>query len=345
MSSQTQPRVHSGVPAGGQFATRSHEESDVALLDDEGYVAALYENAMASSRIVHRRTGIDFDELATSVITEMSKSDRGKWTSRPFVTAVAKNIAAKMLSANASGPDFEARSKYMEQWQDFAQANGRYPSASEEDEIADDIRQRQPAGRRARNNFHRIHFKDAYSLDSADMERLVQHHDSDIPAPTLVTDVRLEKQENTLSDLRKEKGIWAAISEAFNTPKVLTDGIEWNVASEIRKRINALGGVRKAADDYLTGELTDTDSEAFFAPWEGRGRKATGEMSLRDREKVAQTLTSLPQVGAPDSDGPAGEAWNDAVRVATRKKPRSERVWARDDSRGLVKEKGKRKTT
>ncbi len=337
-----QRRRPAGTPSGGRFAGSVHTEAGVTLTaPSPDQVAAMSSQVALSAKMFSRQDETIEAHLAAKLLDQMAAVDPAKYASGAYIHAAARRLASKELSGLERGPDFEAHSWLNEHRGQWETRFGSEMPRWQVDAMAENIRQAQGAGRRAREGFHLdIEKRRPVPLDvSPDFVRteLVERR-----TPDEVSDLNEQEtqfgrfDEEELSRLSREQGAWAGIAHVYDAPRAQPGEISEITAARIRRQVTELGGVGYLAAAYLNGEVSRDGAATLFAPFGGQKLDETGRL------KLTQTLTRIS--GGRSSTAVLDAAFDNAVKVATRQKPRPPRKAAPAAGRSISTEDQERQS-
>jgi hypothetical protein len=123
-------------------------------------------------------------------------------------------------------------------------------------------------------------------------------------------------QARHISSLTREIGRWQTYARYTGAPDAAPRTLTESRAAAYRKVICDAHGAAAVATDYLNGRVVPGDevAEALFKPF--------GDLPEGQRRSLAAQLARLPHAKQAGAQDPAHMLWDDAVRVATKVKPR-----------------------
>lgn len=304
-------RVHAGIPSGGQFSSRTLTESDIDLLPPEQrQITRLHRNLSKSADHWSKRWGLDPEALFDNAFNELSKQRDTLWGEPSYVHTAVRNQAAAMCAGTRSSATLRGYKLYREAQDRFLQDEGREMKPSEKDELAEQIRMSQPAGRRAVKGFHHGQVREV-SVDGLDEDsRNDAMFGTSISA---ANDFEIERRRRLGLDVRevdedniKDHGVWNAVAHVYHCAPAQPQHLSESVSAAIRKQVKSLGGPWAVSNAWLNGEISEDAADPLFAPF--------GDLPYEERDRVAQAIHSIPD----NTDRSlAQSAWSDAVREAT----------------------------
>ena len=322
MSTQQRLRQPAGIPVGGQFApdpnsftaaeielggvgdpawqrSASAEITDDAeLLDVANKLAARIASRSMFSGMDSVREELVGDTLALVMEQKAKRPDMR--ISRGYVSMVMNGFASKHASDGLlSNESRKAKGIWLKLVDKKQQELGRLLTVSEEDRLAEDLRENWVSTRRHRpvQGFHRIerHLSiDAPNEESGDSvvdyltaqlegsggEELPLYEEDSAMAQALMA-----VQSGDASAKPKRWQMYNILAETMDAPRVASGSVSTARCAKSRTLIEQAGGVSAVARMWEQGEDTDA-TEALFTPF--------GEVDGTGREKIVDLLLKNP---------------------------------------------------
>lgn len=346
----TKPRQPAGIPVGGQFASRQHAETEAGLDELSGLTVTDEMIARFAAEAARNEAGrypgqIDRDDLAQEAamhyvkrrnenLDALANGDISHAQSAvllshpgPYIQTIAHGLAQREVTGLDQSYERSAIKGYLDAKRGLEQHLGRDLTGAEEDDLAAQIREDQPPGRRAKEGFHRTS-PGTVSLDDEDgPDRLSKMSTADatgtdigtagggdVPEGTMAArllDAIDAGEANARADARRNA--WAAVAEMRGVPNVLAESLSESEAAAARRALTDHGGAVAVARMW-SAETASTPGEiaacnALFAPF-------GGTTDFDDQEAIVATLISLRDSGAD-------QMFDFAIGSATRKRKKT----------------------
>lgn len=304
-----QPRVQSGVPAGGQWAPARHEEIEGDL--DPGAILAQARSAAQGMAFRFPFNQADIDDVASEAVMRIyvakSNGTKFKGSSHGYVaTAVKRTATSRFIKArtgSTSGRNAVAYKEYLQARDRMEQELMRHLSLTEEDAIARHIRAK--CNNNVASDFHRRTGTDFLSVDVEDGYR---YHERLSFAPGSIADElqdvmdRLDGGNNLAAARKSRMRLWDALAEGVGAPCVAKASLyRWSVTA-MREHVKEAGGAKHVAAAWEAGELDAETEKDFFAPF--------GEIDEEQKRQVADLVMAYPSY--------ADELWSAAAGAAAK---------------------------
>lgn len=347
----TKPRQPAGIPVGGQFAASAHTEADLSLDEVSGLTVTDEMIAQFAAEAARNEAGrypgqIDRDDLAQEAALEYVKRRKKNLDAiasgdvsaeqsavllshpGPYIQTIAHGLAQRVVTGFEQSYERSAIKGYLDAKRSLEQHLGRALTGAEEDDLATQIRDDQPPGRRAKEGFHRT-APGTVSLDDEDgPDRLskmaaagatgtdlgTSGGGGDVPEGTMAAallDAIDAGEANARADARRNA--WAAVAEMRGVPNVIAESLSESEAAAARRALNDHGGAVAVARMW-SAETAETPAqiaacEALFVPF-------GGTTDFDDQEAIVATLISLRDSGAD-------QMFDFAIGSATRKRKKT----------------------
>jgi hypothetical protein len=310
MTNLTKQRIPSGTPTGGQFAPS--RRADAGSLDLGGRQAtAAFEQAQRSGSYFARRYGVDSDEnTQDTLVAYLVASQRRVETAGPianlngYIHSTARTMAQKAMSGAERSEVRSAMMEFTQMSADQSQQLGRVLTQGESDALAEDIRSRQKARRRAPEGFHRPVRVVPLSLDDHGdaVQQDSSESDDDLDA---FGEGSLGELAERLCDSGKKSEArriaWDALAEMSDAPMVTHGSMTEAQSAKARRLVGEVGGPGAAAEEWNQGLSRPETRDALFAPF--------GDPDDNGRDAVVEILTQHSAF--------ADSLWEAAVLAAT----------------------------
>lgn len=315
---QARPRVRSGVPTGGQFATTQRGETDLEL-DPSAPLASsdgldgdeMLKKARGWAAVHGRHPGIERDDLAQDAVVAFliakrnaaenethleaqgngSNFPKSKGGQTGYLGTVTQNFAKRAHGGKyMRSRDIYAMRELSRRIDEIENERGTSVSDKERDEIASQVREALTGDSRPSVGFHRNNAEIVadWDFDAVPTDRKYEpEYEAPNPMVTAETD--------QLDDLITEGGrtnraqarrlAWDAIATATDAPRAVPDSFRPADGTKIRAAAKEMGGARKLAETWESGEDTAETERVLFAPFGN-----PGSMSTDSKQAVVDTL-------------------------------------------------------
>ncbi|MGL5825513.1 MAG: hypothetical protein ACRCYU_11975 [Nocardioides sp.] len=316
MTTQTQARVQSGVPSGGEWTVGTRDEVDLPLVNEPSaedreqeevirLLEAAYRAAnqgVAANRAWHSSTAVE-DAAQEAVTSLYERRANGRVIEAPasYVRRTAW-LQARRDGSAARSEDRRAAKMLVAAREEKMQELGRELTGAEFQGLHDSIREHwhDPARRPSENyyNLTRPHFE--FDLDKA---RTNPWPSTQQAAPGSYMDKALDGLEGTdgrnLADSRRM--LYNALAEGAGAPLVAEGSLSQNRITAARATIESHDGGLDAAIDEAVEDRGSRAARAFLAPWESA--------TEADKDRVLTMFERIPS-------GRREALWTSALQLA-----------------------------
>lgn len=333
--------------ADGKFVQSSADESTLTLdprvasdwsgngtVDDPGVLAACRKYARVhGSR--YKVDPSDIDDLAgetalhwTRYLTNRQEKvaagtaePQSEFNYERHISHIAVGLGQRYASGLANGGrDLTALTKYLKTRDEFEIRYQRPMNRTEEDQLAESIRESAPPGRRPIPEFHR-----APSMNrGVSLDAMREENTSFEPEVRESTQAPEEQANDELahdaldvvetggrgSTAAAKRMLWGVMAAGSDAPDVQTDSVSTAQAKSAREDLDRLGGATSIVERYGRAEETDDDMDTLMRPWGG-----TEATSVDEREAIVSVLERDPQF--------TDEVWDAAMFAATTRRGRA----------------------
>lgn len=279
MAQATQVRHPRGIPTGGRFASSSHSEGGVELdaptgltVSDDDVLRYAQQAVSSSTRNLRSATPADVDdmvqELATQYIARrqrvMAAWENGEdladgsqiLLANPgaYMQVMSKGIVQVHLTGMDQSSDRGALKEYLERRSAAEQTLRRHLTDTECDELANDVRQRQPPQRRAKQGFHHGPTRPPASWTSGDEAGGIAGLDGSEWGAGGVSELDFDEGSRAAAVMASvgagtaaaradaRRNAWNAVAEMRNAPEVAAQSMTESEAAQCRVAIKNCGG-------------------------------------------------------------------------------------------------------
>jgi len=296
------------VPTGGQFAPERRPVSPVNLCEDEA--AKAVRHAQRAGCYWAARLGIaDQDEVVGRTLEAYLRQGRPNGTRDlgAYVFCLAKGVALQYASRGNRAVQ-RAWVALAQRLEAEAQATGHWPSATDQERLADEVRLSFPPSRRPPRDFAR-RGADVGLEAQHDANGVLWASSSPEPGkslsiePTAPVDEALAEVDGAVETAaraavrgRLRSRIWGVLAPGGPEVRPLSA----SQAAKARRQVATAGGVLAVLGAWAKGEAGENEAEALFAPWMARDDA--------ERQEIAAVLGRYRPY--------AGDLWGAALRAA-----------------------------
>lgn len=341
-------RQPKGVPTGGEFAHNEHDEAGaLTTTTRRGTELEVKKNLTPEEMVVEARKAISVysarknltpdmqEETLQNVSVDLVKTyfAKGKPLDGAVVNHVANLHVKKALGDHRGKPlvgdNAMAYTEFSRRVEEIEAAEGSELSASEKDEIANDIIDNwHDQGHKPTRGFHTYYNRESsisevpgsYDGDDYVHPALIDPYSAEVAvtdAQNMRADAVLESMENA-SGIKERNAIirearanaWSIVAEHRDVPTVkakLNDASRKTILSHVKNS----GGAAAVAERYERGE-SDSATEALFMPFreriENNGRVGWRKLSDAQMDAISDMIRSNPKM--------ADELWASALAAA-----------------------------